>query len=85
MPAPAQVMPRSFGLKTTVAIGTGFRGMLSALAAGSLDKDSCRALVALQASDHALLVLRGNGSNAPNGVAAGQLVRDDKGVGYAVG
>jgi hypothetical protein len=85
MPAPAQVMTRSFGLKTTVAIGTGFRGMSSALAAGSLDKDSCRALVALQASDHALLFLRGNGPDAPERVAAGQPARDVKGVGHVLG
>jgi hypothetical protein len=84
MAAPVSVMTRSFGFKTTVSIGTGL-AMSSLLRTGAVDKDASGDLIARVASDHALLVLRGNGSNAPNGVAAGQLVRDDKGVGYAVG
>jgi len=55
------------------------------LITGAVDKDASGDLIARVASDHALLVLRGNGSNAPYGAAAGQLVRDDKGVGHAVG
>ena len=73
MAAPAGLMTRSFGFKTAGSIGTGL-GLLRVLGTGAVDKDDCGALIARQASDHALLFFPGIGLNALPGVAAGPTV-----------
>jgi hypothetical protein len=84
MAAPVNLMTRSFGFKTTGSVGTG-SGMLRVLGTGPVDQDACGALIALQASDHAVLFFSGNGLDALPGVAAGQPLRDRNGAEHVVG
>ena len=84
MAASVNLITRSFGFKTTGSIGTGL-GLLRVLGTGAVDKDGCGALIALHASDRALLFFPGIGLSALPGVAAGQPFRDGSGAEHVVG
>jgi hypothetical protein len=53
--------------KTRIAVGTGFQGMLSVVGAGAFDGDNRGDLIALRATDHALILYQGNGAAALQG------------------
>jgi len=55
---------RNLTFKARRTIAVGFQGMRSVVGTGAFDKDAYGDLVALRASDHALVLFRGTGSGA---------------------
>jgi len=53
--------------KAPLTVGTGFQGMASVVGVGAFDQDALGDVIALRSSDHALLLFRGSGPNAPQG------------------
>jgi hypothetical protein len=64
-------MTRTFGFKPLMVIGSGFQGMHSVVGAGAFGKDAYADVIALRASDHALILFRGTGSG---GLLAGVVL-----------
>ena len=55
---------RDLTFKTRMTIGAGFQGMLSVVGAGAFNSDANGDVIALRASDHALILYRGDGPTA---------------------
>ena len=53
--------------KPPKTIGVGFQGMQSVVGTGAFDKDAYGDVIALRASDHALILFRGTGSSTLQG------------------
>jgi hypothetical protein len=64
-------MTRTFGFKPQRVIGNGFQGMHDVVGVGAFGKDAYACVVALRASDHALILYRGTGSG---GLRAGVVL-----------
>jgi N-acetylmuramoyl-L-alanine amidase/FG-GAP-like repeat len=58
---------RNLTFKTPKTIGVGFQGMQSVVGTGAFDKDPHGDVIALRASDHALILFHGTGSSALQG------------------
>jgi len=55
---------RNLTFKTRMTIGTGFQGMRSVVGVGAFNGDANGDVIALRASDHALILYRGDGPTA---------------------
>jgi len=55
-------MTRAFGFKAPTTIGDGWQGIASVTGAGAFNNDANGDVIALRASDHALILYRGDGS-----------------------
>jgi len=55
---------RNLTLKARRTVGTGFRAMTSVVGTGAFDRDAYGDVVALRASDKALILFRGRGSGS---------------------
>jgi hypothetical protein len=64
-------MTRTFGFKPQRVIGNGFQGMHDVVGVGAFGKDAYAAVVALRASDHALILY---GGTASGGLRAGVVL-----------
>jgi hypothetical protein len=68
---------RNLSFKTRMTVGSGWRGMLSVVGAGAFNNDANGDVIALRASDHALLFYRGNGPNALQDVTVLKTAQND--------
>jgi hypothetical protein len=57
-------LKRDLTLKARMTVGRGFQAMVSVVGTGAFDKDAYADVIALRASDHALISFRGRGSSS---------------------